>query len=216
MRNDTRPPDEGARRSEGDLGPGRDGGGVVRVISSGTQALDAVMLERGRLVAERVILIEREDGAGPADDPIDPRLQTWAQEEGSIVLGDQKIPVKRLRLRQVRPGEVRRPSDERRRAPGPCSEERLEQIRRGVSAQTDADSVIPAAAAVGGAPSAGSRPLGGLTAPTRTEVPERALDAFTPGAIVLDTRQRGGDAVRVVLGGEIDGQQLAVGGARLR
>lgn len=42
----------------------------------------------------------------------------------------------------------------------------------------------------------------------------QALDAFTPGAIVLDTRHRGGDAVRVALGGDIDGQQLAVGGGK--
>ena len=38
---------------------------LVRVISSGRQALDAVMLEMGHLVAESVMLIKREAGAGP-------------------------------------------------------------------------------------------------------------------------------------------------------
>lgn len=112
---------------------GQDGmlGVLVRVISSGKQALDAVMLERGRLVAESVMLIEREEVAGPDYDPIDPRLQKWAHEEGSIFLGDQKIPVKRPRLRHVRHGEVRLTSYERLRAPGQFSEELLEKILRG-------------------------------------------------------------------------------------
>lgn len=96
-------------------------GVLVRVISLGKQALDAVMLEMGRLVAESVMLIEREEVAGPDYDPIDPRLQKWAHEEGSIFLGDQKIPVKRPRLRHVRHGEVRLTSYERLRAPGQFS-----------------------------------------------------------------------------------------------
>jgi hypothetical protein len=40
-------------------------GTVVRVISSGKEALDAVMLEMGRMVAESVMLIEREEVARP-------------------------------------------------------------------------------------------------------------------------------------------------------
>jgi hypothetical protein len=39
-------------------------GTLVRVISSGKQVLDAVMLEMGRLVAESIMLIKREAGAG--------------------------------------------------------------------------------------------------------------------------------------------------------
>jgi len=40
-------------------------GTLVRVIGSGKQALDAVMLEMGRMVAESIMLIEREELAGP-------------------------------------------------------------------------------------------------------------------------------------------------------
>lgn len=80
---------------------GKDGtlGTLVRVISSGKQALDALMLEMGRMVAESVMLLEREEVAGPDYDPIDPRLQKWAHEEGSAYIGDQKVKVKRPRLR---------------------------------------------------------------------------------------------------------------------
>ena len=79
-------------------------GTLVRVIRSGKQALDAVMLEMGRMVAERVMLIEREELAGPDYYPSDPTLQKWAHEEGSMFMGDRKVTVTRPRLRHVEQG----------------------------------------------------------------------------------------------------------------
>jgi hypothetical protein len=93
-------------------------GTLVRVISSGKQALDAVMLEMGRMVAERVLLIEREEVTGPDSYPTDPDLQKWAHEEGSLCIGDQKIKVARPRLRHVEQGEGTLQSYARWRAPG--------------------------------------------------------------------------------------------------
>jgi hypothetical protein len=81
-------------------------GTLVRVISSAKQALDAVMLEMGRMVAESVTLMEREEVAGPDYYPTDPAFQKWANEEGSLYLGDQKIKVRRPRLRHVEQGEL--------------------------------------------------------------------------------------------------------------
>lgn len=46
-------------------------GTLVRVIHSGKQALDTVMLEMGRMVAESVLLMEREEIAGPEYYPTD-------------------------------------------------------------------------------------------------------------------------------------------------
>ena len=79
---------------------------LVRVIRSGKQALDAVMLEMGRLVAASVMLMEREEVVGPDYDPTDPAFKTWAHEEGSLYRGDQKVQVTRPRLRHVEQGEV--------------------------------------------------------------------------------------------------------------
>jgi len=93
-------------------------GTLVRVISSGKQALDAVMLEMGRMVAESVMLIEREEIAGPDYYPTDPALQKWAHEAGSIFIGDQKVRVKHPRLRHVVHGEVPMKSYVRLRSPG--------------------------------------------------------------------------------------------------
>lgn len=93
---------------------------LTRVLHTGKQALegDAVMLEMGRMVAESVMLIEREELAGPDYHPTDPALQKWAHDAGSIYLGDQKVKVTRPRLRDVVRGEMPLPSYQRLKTPG--------------------------------------------------------------------------------------------------
>ena len=59
------------------------------MISSSKQALDAAILEMGRMVAE--CAFEREEVTEP-----DPDLQKWSHEKGSLCIRDQKkIKVKR-------------------------------------------------------------------------------------------------------------------------
>ena len=85
-------------RIEGDLGPGRMLGTLVRVIRSGNQALDAVMLELGRRVAERIMLNEREALAGPDDYLTHPDLQKGAHEAGSAYIDER--PFSRIMLQR--------------------------------------------------------------------------------------------------------------------
>ncbi len=110
------------------------------------------MLEMGRMVAESVMLMEREEIAGPEYYPADPAFQKWAHESGLIYLGDQKVPVPRPRLRHIEQGEVSLQSYARLRNPGAFSEELLEKILRGVSAQKYVDTVLDAAHAIGVSP----------------------------------------------------------------
>ena len=186
-------------------------GTMVRVISAGKQALDAVMLEMGRMVAESVMLIEREEMAGPDYYPTDPDLQKWAHEEGSMFIGDQKVKVKRPRLRHVVHGEVSLKSYARLHAPGQFSEELLEKILRGVSAQKYADTVISSAEAFGVSPTSVSRKLVELTAQKLEEFKERSLSDCQPFAIFLDTIHRGGEAFLVALGVDVSGEKRALG-----
>ena len=186
-------------------------GTMVRVISAGKQALDAVMLEMGRMVAESVMLIEREEMAGPDYYPTDPDLQKWAHEEGSMFIGDQKVKVKRPRLRHVVHGEVSLKSYARLHAPGQFSEELLEKILRGVSAQKYADTVISSAEAFGVSPTSVSRKLVELTAQKLEEFKERSLSDCKPFAIFLDTIHRGGEAFLVALGVDVSGEKRALG-----
>jgi transposase-like protein len=186
-------------------------GTLVRVISSGKQALDAVMLEMGRMVAERVMLMEREEVAGPDYYPTDPAFKKWAHEEGSLYLGDQKVKVTRPRLRHVEQGEVTLQSYARLRTPGAFSEELLEKILRGVSAQKYAETVLQAGEALGVSSSTVSRKLVDLTATKLKEFQERSLADFKPFAVFLDTIHRGGEAFLVALGVDVSGQKMALG-----
>lgn len=192
---------------------GEDGmlGTLVRIIQSGKQALDAVMLEMGRLVAESILLMEREETAGPDYHPTDPDLKKWAHEDGSIFLGDQKVRVTRPRLRHVTQGELTLQSYARMRAPGAFSEELLEKVLRGVSAQRYVDTVIEAAGAFGVSSSSVSRKVVELTAATLTAFRERSLADFTPFAVFLDTIHRGGEAFLVALGVDRQGEKKALG-----
>ncbi len=186
-------------------------GTLVRVIGSGKQALDAVMLEMGRMVAESIMLIEREELAGPDYYPTHPGLQKWAHEAGSAFIGDQKVKVTRPRLRDVEQGEVPLKSYARLHATGDFSEELLEKILRGVSEQKYAETVLGAARAFGVSPSAVSHKMVALTAQKLKAFQERSLAAYTPFALFLDTVHRGGEAFLVALGVDLNGVKMALG-----
>jgi putative transposase len=186
-------------------------GVLTRVLQTGKQALDAVMLEMGRLVAESIMLIEREELAGPDYHPTDRALQKWAHEKGSIYLGDQKVKVTRPRLRDVVRGEMRLKSYKRLQTPGQFSEELLEKILHGVSAQKYEETVLNAAQAFGVSPSSISQKMVTLTAQKLKAFQERSLVAFRPFAIFLDTIHRGGEAFLVALGVDVSGQKMALG-----
>lgn len=54
----------------------------------GTQGCDAGMKERGRMMAETIMSIEREDIAGPDSRPLSSDIQTGASQGGSMSLGN--------------------------------------------------------------------------------------------------------------------------------
>jgi hypothetical protein len=65
MRRDTKQPKRAMAGLRAISGEQQMLGSLVCVISSGKQVLDAMMLEMGRMVAESIMLIEREELAGP-------------------------------------------------------------------------------------------------------------------------------------------------------
>jgi len=211
MRHDTRQRKHAMAGLRAISGKKRMLGTLVRVISSGKQALDAVMLEMGRMVAESVMLIKREEIAGPDYYPTDPALQKWAHEAGSICIGDQKVRVKHPRLRHVVHGEVPRKSYVRLHSPGQFSEELLEKILRGVSAKKYTETVIDSAQAFGVSPSSVSQKMVSLTAQKLKAFQARSLAEVTPFALFLDTVHRSGEAFLVGLGVDVSGEKMALG-----
>jgi putative transposase len=186
-------------------------GTLFRVINQGKAALDGVMLDMGRMVAESIMLMEREELAGPDYYPTDPNLQKWAHEDGSIFVGDQKTKLKHPRLRHAVTGEVQLKSYQALRSPGRFSEELLQKIFRGVSAKKYGETVIDAAKAFGVSSSAVSRKIVEATAQKLRQFKERRLESFRPFAIFIDTIHRGGEAFIVALGVDLSGEKMALG-----
>lgn len=184
---------------------------IVNVINNGKQALDALMLDMGRSIAESIMLMEREEIAGPDYYPTSPTIQKWAHEDGSVYVGDQKIKVKRPRLRDVVTGEIPLQSYQSLRQSGQFSEELLEKMLRGLSAQKYEETVIESAKAFGVSPSAVSKKVVEVTAKKLREFQERSLTDFKPFALFLDTIHRGGEAFLVALGINLNGEKMALG-----
>jgi hypothetical protein len=66
---------------------------MFQVMSSSKKAFDGVMLDIGRMMAESFLLPDREEQSGPDYAPIDPNLQKWPSQRGSVYIGDQKVKV---------------------------------------------------------------------------------------------------------------------------
>lgn len=76
------------------------------ILLRGKQGFDALMMQIGRMIAEAIMYIDREEVAGPDYMPIEQGIYKWASQPGSVYIGDQKISVERPRLRG-REGEIR-------------------------------------------------------------------------------------------------------------
>ena len=72
---------------------------IMQVMLNGKRALDTAMLGIGRLVAETLMYMEREEKSGPDYHPTSSGLRKWASQRGSIYIGDQKLAVEHPRLR---------------------------------------------------------------------------------------------------------------------
>src|SRR3990172_9932071 len=65
-------------------------GRMAEVISEGKRGLDGLALELGRMVAEAVMYLEREEVAGPDYRPYSSEVRKWASQGGSVFIGDRK------------------------------------------------------------------------------------------------------------------------------
>ena len=183
---------------------------VVHVMLEGKRALDAAMLDVGRLVAETLMYMEREERSGPDYHPTSSGLRKWASQRGSIYVGDQKLPVEHPRLRGPE-GEVGLRTYEQLKNRGGFSEELLSEVLRGMSARKYEETVTAAGKAFGVTPSSVSRHLVEATAKQLKQFQERSLEEFPLFAMYLDTVHRGGQAFVVALGVDREGKKLPLG-----
>ena len=183
---------------------------MAEILANGKTALDIISLEVGRRIAEAIMYIEREEVAGPDYRPLDPTIQKWASQPGSLYLGDQKIKVQRPRLRGPK-GEIQLKSYQKLKERDAFSEELLSKVMGGLSARKYSETVTDAANAFGVSPSSVSRHIVQATARELKEFQERDLSKFNAFAIFVDTVHRGGAAFMVALGINLEGDKMPLG-----
>jgi len=183
---------------------------VYQIISQGKQGLDAFLIEIGRMMAETVMYIEREEISGPDYRPLSSEIQKWASQPGSIYLGDQKIAVEHPRVRGAQ-GEIVLKSYQSLKKPGSFSEELLCKILRGLSSQKYSETVVEAADAFGVSSSTISRHIVAVTTKKLQEFKEQDLSEFQAFAIFIDTMNRAGVAFMIALGIGRDGRKRVLG-----
>ena len=183
---------------------------MYQIISRGKQGLDAFLLEVGRMMAETIMYIEREEISGPEYHPLSSEIKKWASQGGSIYLGDQKISVEHPRLRGKQ-REMALESYQRLKEPGAFSEELLCKILRGISAQRYQETVIEAAGAFGVSAGSVSRHIVAVTSRKLKEFKERSLSDFSTFGVFIDTVHRAGQAFMVALGIDRKGRKQVLG-----
>jgi putative transposase len=183
---------------------------MFQIMQQGKQGLDRFLLELGRLLAETIMELDREEQAGPDYRPKTPGVYKWAAQPGSVFVGDQKLPVMRPRLRGPE-GEIPLQTYRQLSERGAFSEALLGKMLRGLSARQYRETVVEAAQAFGVSPSAVSQHLLEVTTQKLTAFKERSLADFQPFALFLDTVHRGGVAFIVALGLAQDGHKRVLG-----
>ncbi len=183
---------------------------VCEVMVSGKKALDAYTQEMGRMMAEAIMYMEREQVAGPDYHPTSPGIQKWASQPGSVYIGDQKVKVDHPRIRGAS-GEIHLESYQKLKEPGIFSEELMAQMFAGLSGRQYETTIRGTAEHFGVSSSSVSRHIVQATSRRLKEFLESDLSEFMPFAIFLDTIHRGGRAFIVALGINTGGQKKPLG-----
>src|SRR3990167_6100914 len=180
-------------------------GRVGEIISGGKRGLDCLVLELGRMVAEAIMYMEREEVAGPDYRPHRSEVLKWASQPGSVFIGDRKVKVEHPRLRGPQ-GEMGLRTYGKLKERGKFSEELLGRVLRGLAGRRYQETLVQAAEAFGVSASSVSRHLIEATAGKLKEFRERSLKDVRCFALFLDTIHRGGEAFIVALGLDVSGR----------
>ncbi len=183
---------------------------MYEIYAKGKAGFDVYMKEMGRMMAETIMYIDREEISGPDYNPYNSEIQKWASQPGSVYIGDQKVKVHHPRLRGVE-GEIALRSYEKLKERGQFSQELLNKVLRGISCRKYAETVVDTAGAFGVSAGSVSRHIVEATAKQLREFKERSLSEYKPFAIFLDTIHRGGEAFIIGLGIDTEGIKKVLG-----
>lgn len=183
---------------------------LMEIQKVGKLALDSLHNKLGRMLAESIMSIDREELISAAAQDGN-RIYNWGYQPGSIFIGPSKVSVTKPRAKQKDGVEVRIQSYEKLKEKDAFSEELLGQLMAGLSGRQYRATVARASAAFGVSQSSVSRHFVRATAKKLKEFLERDLSAFNPFAILMDTVHRGGIAFIVALGIDTTGDKQVLG-----
>src|SRR3989338_754689 len=183
---------------------------LTEVIARGKKALDETCGEIGRILAETLMIMDREEISGEDYQPTSQALRKWGFQGGSVYIGNQKVKVSHPRLRD-NGKELPSRLYERLKKPKEFSEEMLAGALRGLSGRKYKGTVEELAGGFGITASSLSNRFVEASYAKLKEFLDRDLSQFKAFAIFIDTIHRGGVAFTVALGIDTNGKKQALG-----
>jgi transposase-like protein len=183
---------------------------LFEIQSVGKVALDKLHHRLGRMLAESIMCIDREESAAVAAQDGN-QIYSWGYQPGSIFIGPSKVSVTKPRAKQKDGNEVHLQSYEKLKSKDAFSEELLGQLMAGLSGGQYKSTIAKAADAFGVSQSSVSRHFVRASAKKLKGFLERDLSERTPFAILMDTVHRGGIAFIVGLGVDSNGDKQVLG-----
>ena len=141
-----------------------------------------------------------------------PGVVRWSQQQGSVYLADQKLPITYRRVRDL-PGNREVPLVTYQRLQQPRQADRgvLLKVLRGLSCRAYAECAEAVPAAFGLSPSTISRRFIRASARQLRALCERRLDAYDFVALFLDGKTFAADAMVIALGITLTGEKVLLG-----
>jgi len=183
---------------------------LSEVMARGKKALDETCGEIGRMFAETLMVMDREEMSGKDYQPKSQELQKWGFQKGSVYIGEQKTRVNHPRLRSDGK-EISLNLYDRLKDPKEFSEEMLANALRGLSGRKYKETVVGLANGLGISASSISNRFVEASYAKLKEFRERRLGEIKTFAIFIDTIHRGGAAFTVALGIDTKGKKKALG-----
>lgn len=179
--------------------------------SVGRYVLIQQLVPLGLLAAEEAMEAERDRLVGPAYSRGGATVRGgW--DPGSIYLGDQKVAVRRLRVRNRQTNaEVPLESYERLQNQGLIDEAVLKRVLKGLSQRSYEETAQKIPSTFGIKKSAISRRFVKASGKKLREFLERDLSAYEFAAVVIDGKSYAGDQIVVALGVTMEGEKKLLG-----
>jgi putative transposase len=136
----------------------------------------------------------------------------WTKQSGSVYLGDQKVPIRYTRVRDVRANrEVLLSSYQRLQHPRGMDEGLLRRVVLGLSCGRYSEAVETVPEAFGLSRSSVSRRFIMASARKLAQLMERDLSGLNVVAVILDGKSFGEDAMVIAVGVTVSGDKVLLG-----